>query len=64
MTRERVRVEVGHKYGLVVLNYGTSEVAPHHIAWTPHEAREVARLLNEAADAAGGTASNPRPEGR
>jgi len=40
------RVEVGHKDGRVIFNlYGTADVEPSYIAWTPEQAREVAQHL-------------------
>lgn len=48
---EPTTVEIGHKDGRVIINfYGTSEVAQSYIAWSPREAREVARLLLKSAD--------------
>jgi hypothetical protein len=48
-------VEVGHKDGRVIMNVsGTSEVPANYIAWSPDEAREVARQLLVCADAASG----------
>lgn len=43
---EPSRVEVGHKDGRVIVNfYGSSEVPPNYVAWSPVQAREVAAHL-------------------
>jgi hypothetical protein len=50
---EPTTVQVGHKDGRVVLNFfGTSEVKPSYVAWSPDEARAIAEHLLRAADAA------------
>lgn len=55
LSEEITRVQVGHKDGRVVLNlFGTSQVEPSYIAWSPAQAREVAgHLLRCAALAEG-----------
>jgi hypothetical protein len=50
---EQTTVEIGHKNGRVVMNfYGTSEVDPNYIAWSPAQARAVARQIIASADRA------------
>lgn len=48
---EATTFEVAHKLGMVVINvHRTSK--KEHFVWTPKDAREIARLLVVAADAA------------
>jgi hypothetical protein len=45
-------VETGHKDGRIVMNlYGTSEVEPSYVSFTPDEARKLGRQLLALADA-------------
>jgi hypothetical protein len=48
---EDTKVQIGHKDGKVIMNmFGTSEVEPSFIVWSPLQARQLAKDLLRCAN--------------